>query len=346
MNKKLFSVFILMAALLVSVPASAEKLQAEANYLFKPIPYAPPELKDNPMTLDKIELGKMLFFEPRLSKSGLLSCNTCHNLSFGGDDYQETSIGHGWQRGPRNAPTVLNSVFNLAQFWDGRAADLKEQAKGPVQASVEMNSTPERVVVTLKSMPEYVQFFAKVFPNEKDPVTFDNMAKAIEAFEATLLTPDSKFDLYLKGDVNALNKDEKKGLELFINKGCVDCHAGVNVGGEDYYTFGVVEKPASTIVSGDKGRFTVTNTSDDEYVFKSPTLRNIEYTAPYFHSGKVWSLEESVAVMGSAQLGISLDEKETKLITMFLKTLTGVQPQVAYPILPPSTDATPKPEWN
>jgi cytochrome c peroxidase len=346
MRKKLLSMLVLMAALVVSGPAFAEKLQEDANGLFKPIPYAPPALKDNPMTLDKIELGKMLFFEPRLSKSSLLSCNTCHNLSFGGDDYQETSIGHGWQKGPRNAPTVLNSVFNLAQFWDGRAADLKEQAKGPVQASVEMNSTPDRVVVVLKSMPEYTELFKKAFPGDKDPVSFDNMAKAIEAFEATLLTPDSKFDLYLKGDKNALNKDEKKGLELFINKGCADCHAGVNMGGEDYYTFGVVERPDSKIVSGDKGRFSVTNTASDEYVFKSPSLRNIEYTAPYFHSGKVWSLEEAVAIMGSAQLGISLTDSDSKLITAFLKTLTGVQPKVDYPVLPPSTDATPKPEWK
>ncbi|GAB1536908.1 cytochrome-c peroxidase [Geovibrio sp. ADMFC3] len=346
MRKKLLSMLVLMAALVVSGPAFAEKLQEDANGIFKPIPYAPPALKDNPMTLDKVELGKMLFFEPRLSKSSLLSCNTCHNLSFGGDDYQETSIGHGWQKGPRNAPTVLNSVFNLAQFWDGRAADLKEQAKGPVQASVEMNSTPDRVVVVLKSMPEYTELFKKAFPGDKDPVSFDNMAKAIEAFEATLLTPDSKFDLYLKGDKNALNKDEKKGLELFINKGCADCHAGVNMGGEDYYTFGVVERPDSKIVSGDKGRFSVTNTASDEYVFKSPSLRNIEYTAPYFHSGKVWSLEEAVAIMGSAQLGISLTDSDSKLITAFLKTLTGVQPKVDYPVLPPSTDATPKPEWK
>jgi len=346
MRKKLLSMLVLMVALVVSGPAFAEKLQEDANGLFKPIPYAPPALKDNPMTLDKIELGKMLFFEPRLSKSSLLSCNTCHNLGFGGDDYQETSIGHGWQKGPRNAPTVLNSVFNLAQFWDGRAADLKEQAKGPVQASVEMNSTPDRVVVVLKSMPEYTELFKKAFPGDKDPVSFDNMAKAIEAFEATLLTPDSKFDLYLKGDKNALNKDEKKGLELFINKGCADCHAGVNMGGEDYYTFGVVERPDSKIVSGDKGRFSVTNTASDEYVFKSPSLRNIEYTAPYFHSGKVWSLEEAVAIMGSAQLGISLTDSDSKLITAFLKTLTGVQPKVDYPVLPPSTDATPKPEWK
>jgi len=347
MRKKPLSMFVfIMMALILVGSAFAENLHDNARKLFKPIPYAPPELKDNPLSLDKIELGKMLYFEPRISKSGLLSCNTCHNLSFGGDDYQETSIGHGWQKGPRNAPTVLNSVFNVAQFWDGRAADLKEQAKGPVQAAVEMNSTPDRVVAVLKSMPEYVRLFKKAFPEDKDPVNFDNMAKAIEAFEATLLTPDSRFDLYLKGNENALNKDEKKGLAIFIEKGCSDCHAGVNIGGEDYYPFGVTERPDSKILSGDKGRFLVTNTTADEYVFKSPSLRNIEYTAPYFHSGKVWSLEEAVAIMGSSQLGITLTDSDVKYITAFLKTLTGIQPKVEYPVLPPSTDATPKPEWK
>jgi cytochrome c peroxidase len=172
------------------------------------------------------------------------------------------------------------------------------------------------------------------------------MARAIEAFEATLLTPDSRFDLYLKGDTTALSENEKKGLAVFMDKGCDSCHGGVNMGGDGYYTFGVVEQPAAKIMAGDKGRYKVTNTSADEYMFKSPTLRNVEYTAPYFHSGKVWSLNEAVEIMGSAQLGIELTESDAKLITEFLKTTTGVQPKVEYPILPPSTDATPKPSWD
>ncbi|MBN2254183.1 MAG: cytochrome C peroxidase, partial [Deltaproteobacteria bacterium] len=192
-----------------------DDLMKKAQSLFKPIPVEPPALKDNPLTPEKIKLGKMLFFDPRLSASWLISCNTCHNMGLGGVDQHETSIGHGWQKGPRNAPTVLNAVFNFAQFWDGRAEDLMAQAKGPVQASVEMNNTPERVVKTLKSMPEYVQLFQKAFPEESEAVTFDNMARAIEAFEATLLTPDSRFDQYLKGDGKALTEQEKKGLELF-----------------------------------------------------------------------------------------------------------------------------------
>ena len=328
----------------LSLAWAGEDLLKEAREYFKSLPDKPPALKDNPLTPAKIELGKMLYFDPRLSASHLISCNTCHNLSLAGVDIQETSTGHMWQRGPRNAPTVLNAVFNTAQFWDGRAKDLEEQAKGPVQASVEMSNTPERVVATLKSIPEYVALFKKAFPGEKDPVTFDNVAKAIEAFEATLLTPDSRFDRFLKGDRQALNAEEKEGLRLFIEKGCANCHGGLNVGGNMYAPFGVVEKPGAEILPpGDKGRFAVTKTASDEYVFKVPSLRNIALTYPYFHSGKVWRLEDAVAIMSSAQLGAELKPAEVKKITAFLRTLTGQQPQITIPILPPSTDKTPKP---
>ncbi len=289
-------------------------------------------------------LGKMLFFDPRLSSSHLISCNTCHNLGMGGDDNLETSIGHGWAKGPRNAPTALNAVFNAAQFWDGRAEDLKAQAKGPVQAGVEMNNKPEQVVATLKSMPEYASRFQRSFPGESDPVSFDNMAKAIEAFEATLITPASRFDQFLQGNNQVLNDQEKKGLALFMDKGCSACHNGVNMGGQDYHPFGVVEKPGADILPpADKGRFAVTKTADDSYVFRASPLRNIALTAPYFHSGKVWNLEQAVAIMGSSQLGEKLSDDEVESITEFLRTLTGEQPQVAYPILPVSTNSTPKP---
>jgi len=324
--------------------AQQDDVLKKAQSLFKPVPDALPELKDNPVTPEKVELGKMLYFDPRLSASNLISCNTCHNLGTGGVDLQETSVGHGWQKGPRNAPTVLNAVFNIAQFWDGRAKDLEEQAKGPVQASVEMSNNPERVIATLNSMPEYQDLFKKSFPGEKNPVTFDNTAKAIEAFEATLLTPDSRFDKYLKGDTNALNAEEKEGLRLFMEKGCAGCHNGINVGGSGYFPFGVVKRPGADILPpGDKGRFMVTKTASDEYVFKVPSLRNIELTPPYFHSGKVWSLREAVSIMGAAQLGINLTDKEITSITAFLRTLTGEQPRVEYPILPPNTDDTPHP---
>lgn len=328
----------------VSVVSGEESTLKKANKLFKPIPGKPPLERTVPAIGEKIRLGKMLFFEPRLSSSYLLSCNTCHNIGLGGADMEETSVGHGWQKGPRNAPTVFNAVFNTTQFWDGRAKDLAEQAKGPVQASVEMNSTPARVVETLKSIPEYVKLFKKAFPGERDPVTFDNMATAIEAFEATLLTPDSRFDLYLKGKFKALDPLEKTGLELFMSKGCAGCHNGINLGGNGYYPFGVVEKPESAILPPeDLGRFKVTNTEKDKYVFKAPALRNVALTPPYFHSGKIWKLQDAVAVMGSAQLGIHLKGDEAAAITYFLHTLTGKQPKIEYPILPPNSDKTPLP---
>lgn len=338
---------LLLLPLLAFVGASSvqDELMQRAQAVFEPLPDSPPALAETPMTPEAVELGKMLYFDPRLSSSWLISCNTCHNMGLGGVDLLETSVGHGWQKGPRNAPTVLNSVLNIAQFWDGRAADLKEQAMGPVQAAVEMNSTPERAVATLRSIPEYVERFSTVFADDEDPVTFENMAAAIEAFEATLLTPDSRFDQYLKGNVRALGAMEKQGLRLFMDKGCAACHGGVNLGGAGYFPFGVVEKPGADILPPeDKGRFAVTQTASDEYVFKSPTLRNIELTAPYFHSGKVWSLTQAVGIMGSAQLGQTLDEDETQAITAFLNTLTGKQPEVEYPILPAHTKETPKPD--
>ena len=322
---------------------SADDLQKQAQSLFKVIPDNAPVIAGNPATAEKLELGKMLYFEPRLSKSALISCNTCHNVGMGGADYQQTSTGHGWKKGPRNAPTVLNSVFNLAQFWDGRAKDLAEQAKGPVQAGVEMNSTPELVVKTLKSMPEYVALFKKAFPGDKDPVTFDNMAKAIEVFEATLITPDSRFDRYLKGETKALSPVEQEGLSLFISNGCVSCHGGINMGGDDYYQLGVVKKPSEAIMAGDKGRYAITQNAGDEFSFKSPSLRNIELTPPYFHSGVVWDLKEAVAVMNISQIGANLSATDIDKITTFLKSTTGKQPMVSYPILPASTADTPKP---
>lgn len=324
--------------------AAADGLMDEAKQYFQPIPASIPAVKGNAVTRQKIELGKMLFFEPRLSASGLFSCNSCHNLGTGGVDGLETSIGHGWQKGPRNSPTVLNAVLNIAQFWDGRAEDLKAQAKGPIQASVEMNNTPEQVLAVLKSMPEYNRLFTEAFPNEKEPMTFDNVAMAIEAFEATLTTPAARFDQFLDGKADVLTDKEKAGLGLFMEKGCVACHSGVNVGGHGYYPFGVIEKPGAEILPrNDKGRFAVTNTVDDEYVFRSPTLRNVALTAPYFHTGKVWNLKDAVAIMGTAQLGAKLTDDEIEKITAFLHTLTGEQPRVEFPILPARTAATPLP---
>jgi cytochrome c peroxidase len=338
----------LLLALLALLPASsdADQLLKQAQSKFKTIPQTVPEIKGKAFTKEKIALGKLLFFEPRLSASALISCNTCHNLGLGGADFQETSIGHRWQKGPRNSPTVFNSVFNVAQFWDGRAADLKEQAKGPVQASVEMNNTPDATIRVLKSMPDYGVLFRKAFPAQSDPITFDTMAEAIEAFEATLLTPDSAFDRYLKGDQNALTAEQKEGLTIFMEKGCVTCHGGMNLGGEAYYPFGLVQRPTAEIMADDLGRYKITNTKADEYVFKSPSLRNIVLTPPYFHSGKVWNLQEAVRIMGTAQLGASLGAAEADRIAGFLKATTGILPKIDYPVLPAASEQTPKPKLD
>lgn len=322
-----------------------EDLLKQARATFKAIPARAPEAKRNPSSPARVVLGRMLYFDPRLSASQLISCNTCHNVGLGGADLQETSVGHGWQKGPRNAPTVLNAVFNVAQFWDGRAEDLKAQAKGPVQASVEMANDPARVVATLKSIPGYAPLFQGAFPGEKDPITFDNVAAAIEVFEATLLTPDAPFDAYLGGSRKALSAEEEAGLGLFMAKGCATCHDGVNVGGGGYFAFGVVEAPPDEVrPPADTGRFKVTRTEGDKYAFRSPSLRNVAITQPYFHSGKVWKLQEAVRIMGSSQLGVSLTDGEVAQVTAFLRTLTGRQPRIEHPVLPPGSDSTPQPE--
>jgi len=323
--------------------ASASELRDEALEMFAALPSTIPALTDNPVTPQKIDLGKALFFDPRMSASGVFSCNSCHNLATGGDDNMPTSIGHGWQKGPRNSPTVLNAVFNEAQFWDGRAADLAEQAKGPVQAGVEMANTPANVVATLNSMPQYQDWFKASFPGEDDPVTFDNFAKAIEAYEATLITP-APFDAFLNGDDNALTDEQKEGLALFMDTGCASCHNGVNIGGTGYFPFGLIEKPGADVLPpDDRGRFAVTETADDSYVFRAAPLRNIDQTAPYFHSGKVWDLEVAVAIMGTSQLGTELNDDEVDKIVAFLGSLTGEVPQVTYPVLPTETLDTPRP---
>ncbi len=207
-----------------------------------------------------------------------------------------------------------------------------------------MNNTPERVEETLRSIPAYVEAFTKAFPGQEQPVNFENMAQAIEAFETTLITPDSRFDRFLAG-TESLNEEERSGLSLFMNKGCIACHSGVNLGGQAYFPFGVRTKPGSDVLPpGDKGRFAVTNTAADEYVFRAAPLRNIALTAPYFHSGQIWDLADAVAIMGDSQLGQVLNNDEVQAIVAFLQTLTGRQPTVEVPVLPPSTPTTPRPE--
>lgn len=289
---------------------------------------------------DKVELGKMLFFDPRLSQSGFISCNSCHNLSMGGSDNLPTSIGHDWQLGPINSPTVLNSKFNIAQFWDGRAATLQEQAGGPIANPGEMAFTHQLALSTLETIPGYVKMFEKVYGDEV--ITIDEVTDAIAVFEETLVTPGAPFDRYLMGDENAISMQAKAGYELFKTVGCTACHNGQALGGSSFQKMGLV-KPYETD-SEVAGRSAVTGNEIDRFSFKVPTLRNIELTYPYFHDGAVWDLGEAVNIMGEIQLGRNFQPEETDQIVAFLKTLTGQQPTFDLPILPPSSAKTPKPQ--
>ncbi len=287
----------------------------------------------------KVELGKKLFFDPRLSRSGFISCNSCHNLSMGGSDNLQTSIGHNWQQGPINSPTVLNASMNVAQFWDGRAADLKEQAAGPIANPGEMAFTHNLAVDTLRSIPQYREAFKNVY--KVDKITIDEVTDAIAEFEKTLVTPNSRFDRWLMGDQKALSKAELDGYKLFKDIGCTACHNGPAVGGNSFQKMGLVEPYATANPA--LGVAGLTGQDADRFKFKVPTLRNVELTYPYFHDGAYWKLEEAVDVMARLQLGRQLSDNDIGLITAFLKTLTGDQPSHGLPILPPSTNDTPRP---
>lgn len=323
---KLTSIAIFIAGIF----ASAHAISAEPIEVIKAVKVTEPE---------KVELGKMLFFEPRLSKSGYISCNSCHNLATGGVDALPTSIGHNWQQGPINSPTVLNANYMLAQFWDGRASDLQAQAAGPIENPKEMGYSHALATQTIASMPAYRAHFAKVYGDEK--VTIDRLTDAISTFEKTLVTPNSPFDQYLLGKQDAISVDAKAGYQLFKSKGCVSCHNGPAVGGTMYMKMGLI-KPFHTNNPAE-GRIAVTGKEADKFVFKVPTLRNIELTYPYFHDGSVWTLEEAVNTMADIQLGQKLSDKENLEMVAFLVSLTGDQPQITLPILPPSNKNTPRP---
>ncbi|MDP2997112.1 MAG: cytochrome-c peroxidase [Bryobacterales bacterium] len=310
--------------------------------MFAPLPEGYPA-QAAALTEEKINLGRMLYYEPRLSKSQKISCNSCHGLSTYGVDGEPTSNGHKGQKGDRNSPTVYNSAGHFVQFWDGRAANVEEQAKGPVLNPVEMAMPNDRQVITvLKSIPEYVDAFKKAFPEDRDPVTYDNMAKAIGAFERKLVTP-ARWDKFLKGDQAALTEEEKIGFNTFTTVGCQACHAGALLGGNLYQKLGLV-KPYPD--ASDPGRAKVTKKDADRMLFKVPALRNIEKTGPYFHNGKVAALDQAVAHMAEYQLGKPLSETEVRSIIAFLKSLTGDIPvdYIKEPALPKSTSKTPKPD--
>jgi len=291
------------------------------------------------INLAKVELGKKLYFDTRLSKSGFISCNSCHNLSMGGTDNLKTSIGDHWQQGPINAPTVLNSSMNVAQFWDGRAADLKAQAGGPIANPGEMAFTHTLALEVLESIPAYVREFTHVYG--PDCINIDQVTDAIAEFEKTLVTPNGRFDLWLQGDANAITDTELAGYQLFKNSGCVACHNGPAAGGTSFQKMGLVA-PYET-KNPAQGLSGVTGLDADRFKFKVPTLRNVELTYPYFHDGEADTLAEAVDVMGRLQLGRNFENTDIDQIVAFLKTLTGEQPSFELPILPPSTDKTPRP---
>jgi len=263
----------------------------------------------------KASLGKALFFDPILSRDKTISCATCHILEDGGDDNLPVSIGINGQKGDVNAPTVLNAVYNFRQFWDGRAKDLKEQAAQPIENPKEMGFNFKDLIKRLKNS-YYNKMFKKIY---KDGVTKNNILDAIAEYEKTLITPNSPFDRYLRGDKDALTKKQKEGYELFKTKGCITCHHGVNIGGNMFNRFGVFQDPKTSNL----GRYNVTKKESDKYFFKVPTLRNIEKTAPYFHDGRTYSLKEAVLLMAEYQLGRKITVDEIEKIVSFLKSLTG-----------------------
>ncbi|WP_394954068.1 cytochrome-c peroxidase [uncultured Helicobacter sp.] len=310
------------------------KSQAQIQALIEQIA---PDAKSNKTTPAKIELGKMLYFDPRLSKSNLISCNTCHNLGLGGADLVPAAIGHKWQANPQhlNSPTVYNSVFNEIQFWDGRAAHLAEQAQGPIENPVEMAASKDLIVERISSIPAYVEAFKKAY-GANTKITFELIASTIGVYERTLITP-APFDDFLNGDDKALSKEQKEGLAMFLDKGCATCHSGINLGGS-MQPFAVIKDYQFASLGGFKG--------NQDGLVKAPTLRNVVQTAPYFHNGAFWELTDAIKEMGSIQLGIDIDDTEASKIAKFLESLTGRKPKVEYPMLPDSTAKTPKPAFE
>jgi cytochrome c peroxidase len=323
-----------MKSRLFSLVLAFSTLQAQSSEPIQPI--------KAPAGLDaaKVELGKKLFFDPRLSKSGFISCNSCHNLSMGGTDNLPSSIGDHWTKGSISAPTVLNSGFSIAQFWDGRAADLKAQASGPIANPGEMASSHALAVNVVRSIPQYQAEFAQAFGSPG--VDIDRVTGAIAEFEKTLVTPNSRFDQWLVGKADALTPSELAGYQLFKSSGCVACHNGPAVGGGSFQKFGVVAPYKTDSLA--QGRVEVTKAEADRFSFKVPTLRNVELTYPYFHDGGAKTLREAVDTMGRIQLGRGFTADENAQIVAFLRTLTGDQPSFTLPMLPPSSDDTPSPE--
>ena len=337
---KNFSLILFAAILLISCGSGQQSensevtaedefpgLQAKSTTFFGQLPLTAPN-EANPSSEAKILLGYTLYFDNRLSKEGNISCNSCHNLATYGVDNLPTSPGDDGTLGDRNSPTVLNAALHISQFWDGREPDVEAQAGGPVLNPVEMAMPDEAFVMNrLKNIEGYEELFTNAYPGENDPYTYQNLKNAIGVFERELITP-SKFDKYQSGDISALSSAEQKGLQTFIDQACITCHMGNLLGGAMYQKIGLFGNYAETIGSDhdDLGRFAVTENESDKYLFKVPSLRNIEKTAPYFHDGGVESLSESVKIMGKLQLNKDLTDEQVTEIVTFLKALTGEVP--------------------
>lgn len=332
---------VLVASMLVSTAASA---QAAAQW--QALPAVAPAPTDNPTTPAKVRLGKMLFFDPRFSSTGTVSCFSCHNIMEGGDDHRPVSIGVEAQRGGRNAPTVFNAAFLSVQFWDGRAAALEDQDKGPPVNPIEMGMKGlTEVISRIRLIPGYRPYFEQAF-GSGDVVTMDNASKAIAAYERTLITPGSGYDRYVQGDHNALTAQQIRGMNTFAAVGCASCHQGPNFSGPSlpmgqgfFMKFPVYPRSAYVAKYGlmkDLGRYEVTHNPADKNVWRVPGLRNLVYTAPYMHNGSVKSLPEAVRLMASTQLNRKLTEQQVGDITAFVESLTGPFPKQTMPRLPPT----------
>lgn len=320
--------------------AKAADLADTFAAMFKPLP-AEAAAPDNELSQARIDLGRMLYFDKRMSKNQQISCNTCHMLDKYGTDNASFSTGHKGQKGGRSAPTVYNAALHIAQFWDGRAPTVEEQAKGPVLNPIEM-AMPDKdhVIKVIKSIPGYADAFKKAFPGDADPITYDNFGKAIGAFERKLLTP-SRWDDFLKGKKDALTDAEKKGFETFSTVGCVTCHNGAAVGGHMYQKLGLAKAWPEL---KDNGRYEATKLEQDKHFFKVPSLRNITETGPYLHDGSVAKLGDMVKKMAEHQIGKEITNEQCASIVTFLKALKGDLPTdyIKEPTLPASGPDTPK----
>ena len=325
---------ILLAVTYLLSAGSGVAINTAALHLFRPLP-ATMDSTGNPATPAKVKLGRMLYYEPRLSADQKISCNTCHPLDAYGAESDPVSTGFKGQKGTRNAPTVYNAAAHFVQFWDGRAPSVEEQAKGPVTNPVEMAMASDTATVhTLKSIPGYAALFKEAFPNDADPITFNNMALAIGAFERGLVTP-SRWDRYLAGDTNALTDAEKAGFNKFAEAGCHACHNGAYVGGNSFQKLGIVTPWPD---QKDAGRAGVTKESADNMVFKVPSLRNVKKTAPYFHDGSVATISEAIRDMAVHQRGAKLSDSDINAISTWFDSLTGEIPAdyIKAPELPKS----------